>query len=159
MPAACPTLSASSGVITPLARPRMPSVPKYLRTILGCPAAPPPEADTSLFSRTEAVKRCSNLTALANVPFRIIRESALASTVCRLAGRVRVPRPASGLRLVLVARARRRLRHRDRVGAGKAVLETAVERIVERFFALGLALLAVFAVLLVFAMLAAGRMR
>src|SRR6476661_946774 len=26
--------SASSGVITPLARPRMPSVPKYLRTIV-----------------------------------------------------------------------------------------------------------------------------
>src|SRR6476659_3792005 len=32
-PAACPTLSASSGVIVPLARPRMPSVPKYFRTI------------------------------------------------------------------------------------------------------------------------------
>src|SRR6201986_2160635 len=32
-PVACPTLSASSGVITPLARPRIPSVPKYLRAI------------------------------------------------------------------------------------------------------------------------------
>src|SRR5689334_7144497 len=32
-PVACPTLSASSGVITPLARPRIPSVPKYLRDI------------------------------------------------------------------------------------------------------------------------------
>ena len=30
-PAAWPTFRASSGVISPLARPRMPSVPKYLR--------------------------------------------------------------------------------------------------------------------------------
>src|SRR6516225_1901609 len=36
-PAACPTLSASSGVIVPLARPRMPSVPKYFRTIVPQP--------------------------------------------------------------------------------------------------------------------------
>ena len=33
-PAAWPTFKASSGVITPLARPRMPSVPKYLPAIL-----------------------------------------------------------------------------------------------------------------------------
>ena len=33
MPAACPTFIASSGVIAPLASPRMPSVPKYLRLI------------------------------------------------------------------------------------------------------------------------------
>src|SRR5258705_1607901 len=33
-PAACPTLMASSGLITPLARPRMPSVPKYLRPMM-----------------------------------------------------------------------------------------------------------------------------
>ena len=37
-PAACPTFSARSGVITPLARPRMPSVPKYLRTMMAGPA-------------------------------------------------------------------------------------------------------------------------
>ncbi len=38
-PAACPTFRASSGVITPLARPRTPSVPKYLRKSVapGCP--------------------------------------------------------------------------------------------------------------------------
>src|SRR5215467_1767638 len=45
-PVACPTLSARSAVITPLARPRMPSVPKYLRAITspiplsGCAFAP-----------------------------------------------------------------------------------------------------------------------
>jgi hypothetical protein len=33
-------LSASSGVITPLARPRIPSVPKYLRAI-DYPISPP----------------------------------------------------------------------------------------------------------------------
>jgi hypothetical protein len=30
-PAACPTFRARSGVMTPFARPRMPSVPKYFR--------------------------------------------------------------------------------------------------------------------------------
>src|SRR4249919_2044047 len=36
-PAAWPTLSANSGVISPLARPRMPSVPKYLRAMFPKP--------------------------------------------------------------------------------------------------------------------------
>ncbi len=41
-PAAMPTFSASSGVITPFARPRMPSVPKYLRAMMSrSPAACP----------------------------------------------------------------------------------------------------------------------
>jgi hypothetical protein len=40
-PAACPTLSASSGVITPLARPRIPSVPKYLTAIVLLPRRAP----------------------------------------------------------------------------------------------------------------------
>ncbi len=36
-PAACPTFKASSAVILPFARPRMPSVPKYLRVMYKSP--------------------------------------------------------------------------------------------------------------------------
>src|SRR3982074_3681399 len=55
-PAACPTLSASSGVISPLARPRIPSVPKYLRLIYP-PAATEDSQHTDEKSRPPATPR------------------------------------------------------------------------------------------------------
>src|SRR6185437_595136 len=53
-PAACPTLSASSGVIRPLARPRIPSVPKYLRFMYP-PAASEAFAAVQRQPRTPAI--------------------------------------------------------------------------------------------------------
>src|SRR5262249_44658664 len=119
-PAACPTLSANSGVIVPLARPRMPSVPKYFRAM--CPRTRKTLDDRSI---GRIVQNKGGFSArMANS-----RGTAAGSLVRNLLS-------------LLVAAGRRRLRHVDRIGGGKAILEALFQRALEHALTclLGLAL-------------------
>src|SRR3979409_2649283 len=155
--ASCPTLSASSGVIKPLARPRIPSVPKYLRLIY------PPAAIQGFFRpsgkkpRTPAIMACTGYNAfgakmasknMMNRYHRAIRRLALnlllTQALCR--------QPDTGLTAasalsldVKVAPRGRRLGDIDRIGSRKGLFQALLERFLQR--AVHSSLLGVFRVL------------
>src|ERR1700731_2812468 len=130
-PLACPTLSASSGVITALARPRIPSVPKYLP-----PMFPRRLSPSAGYINAFAV-------GCASKNFRQCYQSPepfdyhLASLS---AGRMAAAGPRLSSRPALVAGAVRRLGHRDRIGTGKRVLQPLIELLIELLLAFGLPL-------------------
>src|SRR4029077_9664219 len=129
-PLACPTLSASSGVITALARPRIPSVPKYLRTMF--PRRLSPSAG---YINAFAVGCASKI--FVNVTNR--RNPLLTLSLCRRLAAWRL-RAKSSSRPALVAGAGRRLGHRDRIRNGRRVLQSSIELLIELLLAFGLPL-------------------
>src|SRR5262245_12903333 len=111
-PAAWPTLSASSGVIVPLARPRMPSVPKYFRAMSPQPA------------------RCEVPSGMiGQLPEFFKNASGFSRVWIRRRGGT--PRKRLDLLFSLIVGGRRRLSDVNRIGGGKAVLETLFERTLE----------------------------
>src|SRR6478736_1321259 len=122
MPADWPTLRASSGVITPLARPRMPSVPKYLRTMIS-PARRPPLRGVSQYHRADGFKKCEQSLRPAKHRARY-----LISPYFNRLGRA----PAGGVGVLVASLVLRfwRLRDVDRVRPRDGFLQRLVQRAV-----------------------------
>src|SRR6267142_2030795 len=141
-PAAWPTLSASSGVIRPLARPRIPSVPKYLRLIF-----PPAVSKGSQATRRESSNAPSIIACRGYNAFGIEMASKNMMNHYRRAGWRQanslliqalpsVPRPRYGTALILaldvmVAFRRRRLGNIDRVRTRKGLLQPLLQGLIE----------------------------
>ena len=134
-PAACPTLSASSGVITPLARPRMPSVPKYLRAmeLLRSPCAGYGEA----LSRARRTNSTPDF--LKKRPFVVKALVGHDKTHRRPGPAVRAPGSdiASNGPASCPARDFARLRHVDGIGRRKCTFQPAFKRLLRPMAAAG----------------------